>query len=58
MQVDRNFSEFTLCYGRNPDFAKELSSIDFIMADYKVRLPIYDENLFAFKGNMVHGTNF
>lgn len=58
MHVDADFSDFTLCYCSHPDSENGLPPVDFILADYGVRLPVTDGDVFAFRSSSVHGTAF
>lgn len=53
---DADVTDFTLCYASHPD--SHISPIDFVLAEYGMRLPIENGNLFAFRSNLMHGTSY
>lgn len=49
---DADMTDFTLCYANHPD--SHISSIDFILAEYGMRLPdVENGDLFICKGNFL-----
>lgn len=56
MHTDKDSTDFTLAYANDPDC--DLSPIDFVIPEYKIRLPICNGDLFVCRNNVVHGIGY